>query len=96
LQSCSYLAHHFDGANWHLPHRDVAFVAISRAPLPKLRSLQERLAGVSSGSRRNPEDFNFDYHVSSPRRKSKKTKVYYNYATGEFISDELPGLERVL
>ncbi|HWX15563.1 MAG TPA: DUF899 family protein, partial [Chthoniobacterales bacterium] len=22
-KSCSYLADHFDGANWHLPHRDV-------------------------------------------------------------------------
>ena len=21
-KSCSYLADHFDGANWHLPHRD--------------------------------------------------------------------------
>src|SRR4029450_6297230 len=24
-KSCSYLADHFDGANWHLPHRDVTF-----------------------------------------------------------------------
>ena len=23
-KSCSYLADHFDGANWHLPHRDVS------------------------------------------------------------------------
>ncbi len=22
-KSCSYLADHFDGANWHLPHRDI-------------------------------------------------------------------------
>ena len=34
-KSCSYLADHFDGANWHLPHRDVAFVVVSRAPLSK-------------------------------------------------------------
>src|SRR5712691_12389869 len=30
-KSCSLLADHFDGANWHLPQRDVTFVAISRA-----------------------------------------------------------------
>ena len=30
-KSCSYLADHFDGANWHLPHRDVTLVVISRA-----------------------------------------------------------------
>ena len=35
-KSCSYLADHFDGANWHLPHRDVTFVVISRAPLSEL------------------------------------------------------------
>jgi len=33
-KSCSYLADHFDGANIHLPHRDVACIAVSRAPLP--------------------------------------------------------------
>jgi predicted dithiol-disulfide oxidoreductase (DUF899 family) len=42
-KSCSYVADHFDGANWHLPHRDVSFVAISRAPLRKLEAYQKRL-----------------------------------------------------
>src|SRR5437660_10790134 len=50
--SCSYLADHFDGANWHLPHRDVAFVVISRAPLsesePYIRRLGGPFKGVSS------------------------------------------------
>ena len=31
--SCSYLADHFDGAVIHLAQRDVALVAVSRAPL---------------------------------------------------------------
>src|SRR6059036_2538554 len=42
-KSCSYLADHFDGANWHLPHRDVSFVAISRAPLSKLEGYKKRM-----------------------------------------------------
>src|ERR1043165_3468159 len=37
-KSCSYLADHFDGANWHLRHRDVTLVAISRAPLPEIEA----------------------------------------------------------
>jgi predicted dithiol-disulfide oxidoreductase (DUF899 family) len=37
-------------------------------------------------------DFNFDYHVSFTKEDEKKNKVYYNYAEGEFVSDELPGL----
>ncbi len=36
-KSCSYLADHFDGANWHLPHRDVTFVVVSRAPLSEIQ-----------------------------------------------------------
>src|SRR5437899_4616801 len=35
-KSCSFLADHFDGANWHLPHRDVSFVVVSRASLAEL------------------------------------------------------------
>src|SRR5205823_11217559 len=42
-KSCSYLADHFDGANWHLPHRDVAFVVISRAPLSEFEPYKKRL-----------------------------------------------------
>jgi predicted dithiol-disulfide oxidoreductase (DUF899 family) len=37
-------------------------------------------------------DFNFDYHVSFTKEDEKKQRVIYNYATQEFISDELPGL----
>ena len=40
-KSCSYLADHFDGANWHLPHRDVTFLVISRAPLSELEAVQK-------------------------------------------------------
>src|SRR5213594_2935024 len=43
-RSCSYLADHFDGANWHLPHRDVTFVVVSRAPLSEFQPYQKRLA----------------------------------------------------
>jgi predicted dithiol-disulfide oxidoreductase (DUF899 family) len=40
----------------------------------------------------NDNDFNFDYHVSFTKEEGQKNKVNYNYAAGEFISDELPGL----
>src|SRR5436309_3923312 len=41
-KSCSYLADHFDGANWHLPHRDVTFVVVSRAPFSETRVYKKR------------------------------------------------------
>src|SRR5438132_417848 len=42
-KSCSYVADHFNGANWHLPQRDVTLVAISRAPLSKLEAYKKRM-----------------------------------------------------
>ena len=91
-KSCSYLADHFDGANWHLPHRDVSFVAISRAPLSKLESYKKRMGWRFKWLSSQRNDFNFDYHVSFTKEDEKKNKVCYNYEVGEFISDELPGL----
>src|SRR5436309_7988706 len=42
-KNCSYLADHFDGANWHLPHRDVSFVVVSRAPLSEIEAYKNRM-----------------------------------------------------
>jgi predicted dithiol-disulfide oxidoreductase (DUF899 family) len=91
-KSCSYLADHFDGANWHLPHRDVTFVVISRAPISKLESYQKRMGWRFKWLSSHGNDFNFDYHVSFTKEEEQKNKVYYNYGEGEFMSDELPGL----
>jgi predicted dithiol-disulfide oxidoreductase (DUF899 family) len=91
-KSCSYLADHFDGANWHLPHRDVSFVVISRAPLSEIERYKKRMGWRFRWLSSYGNDFNFDYHVSFTEEDEKKGRVVYNYATQEFISDELPGL----
>src|SRR6267143_32790 len=91
-KSCSYLADHFDGANWHLPHRDVTLIAISRAALPKLEAYKKRLGWRFKWLSSHDNEFNFDYHVSFTKEEEKANKVYYNYGMGEFMSDELPGL----
>ena len=51
-KSCSFLVDHVDGANVHLAHHDVTFVAISRTPLSQIEPLRIAWAGVSSGCRR--------------------------------------------
>ena len=91
-KSCSYLADHFDGANRHLPHRDVTFVVISRAPLSEIKAYQKRMGWRFKWLSSHDNEFNFDYHVSFTKEEEKANKVYYNYGTGEFMSDELPGL----
>jgi predicted dithiol-disulfide oxidoreductase (DUF899 family) len=91
-KSCSYLADHFDGANWHLPHRDVSFVVISRAPFAEIAAYQKRMRWRFKWFSSHANSFNFDYHVSFTKEDEKRGKVSYNYGTWEFISDELPGL----
>src|SRR5216110_1859752 len=91
-KSCSYLADHFDGANWHLQHRDVTFVIVSRAPLPELQPFKKRMGWSFKWVSSYGSDFNFDYHVSFTEEEERKNKIYHNYETTEFISDELPGL----
>jgi predicted dithiol-disulfide oxidoreductase (DUF899 family) len=91
-KSCSYLADHFDGANWHLPHRDVTFVVVSRAPFSEIKLYQRRMGWRFKWLSAYGSDFNFDYHVSFTPDAEQANKVYYNYQMGEFMMDELPGL----
>jgi len=91
-KSCSYLADHFDGANWHLPHRDVNFVAISRAPLSELAPYKKRMGWRFKWLSSDGSDFNFDYHVSATEEEKAQEKMLYNYEVDELQSDEMPGL----
>jgi predicted dithiol-disulfide oxidoreductase (DUF899 family) len=91
-KSCSFLADHFDGANWHLPQRDVTFVVISRAPLSELEPYKKRMGWRFKWVSSSGNDFNFDYHVSATQDEKAKEKMFYNYETDELMSDEMPGL----
>jgi predicted dithiol-disulfide oxidoreductase (DUF899 family) len=91
-KSCSYLADHFDGANWHLPQRDVTLAVISRAPFGEIQSYQKRMGWRFKWVSSHENDFNFDYHVSATEEEKAKDKMFYNYETGELMSDEMPGL----
>jgi predicted dithiol-disulfide oxidoreductase (DUF899 family) len=91
-KSCSYLADHFDGANWHLPHRDVTFLVISRASLSEIEPFRKRMGWRFKWLSSHSNDFNFDYHVSATEDDEAKGRMYYNYKTQEPMSDEMPGL----
>jgi predicted dithiol-disulfide oxidoreductase (DUF899 family) len=91
-KSCSYLADHFDGANWHLPHRDVMSVVISRAPLSKIEAFKKRMGWRFKWVSSCGNDFNFDYHVSATKEEQEKGKMYYNYTMQEIDTEEWPGL----
>ena len=90
--SCSFLADHFDGANMHLPQRDVTFVVVSRAPLAEIEKFKKRMGWQFKWVSSYGTDFNHDYQVSESPEEKESGKAYYNYEMGEFPSDERPGL----
>jgi len=77
--SCSYLADHFDGAAMHLAQRDVAFVVVSRAPLPEIEKFKARMGWKFKWVSSFGSDFNFDYQVSATPEQKAAGKVMYNY-----------------
>src|SRR6201992_4261769 len=62
--SCSALADGFDGFAGHLQNHDVAFSAVSRAPLAKLQAYKRRMEWTFPWASSHGGDFNFDFNVS--------------------------------
>ena len=91
-KSCSFVADHFDGAIPHLNARDVAMVAVSRAPLARIEAFQRRMGWRFRWVSSYGSDFNYDFHVSFTPEEMAGGEVYYNYRTGEFPSEEAPGV----
>ncbi len=89
--SCSFLADGFDGAAVHLAHRDVTFLAISRATLREIEAFKKRMGWQFKWVSSFENEFNHDYHVSFTKEEQAKGKVYYNYDLTEFPAEEAPG-----
>ena len=88
---CSFWADTFANTGAHLAARDVALVAISRAPLAKLEAFKSRqgwtFPWVSSGE----GDFNYDFGVSFTQAQVASGQALYNYGSAR-PRGESPGL----
>lgn len=89
---CSFGADHIDGANQHLKHHDVTFVAVSRAPLAKLLAYKKRMGWKFDWVSSAGSDFNFDFNVSFTDADRARGKVFYNFGEIDSTMDELPGV----
>ena len=90
--SCSFMADHTDGMKVHLAHRDVTFVAISRAPLAEIERFRRRMGWQFNWVSSFGSDFNHDFHVSFTPEEEARGQVHYNYDTQPFECEELPGI----
>jgi predicted dithiol-disulfide oxidoreductase (DUF899 family) len=90
-KSCSYMADHTDGTLVHLKHRDTAFVAISRAPLPEIELFQKRMGWKFPWVSSFGNDFNRDFRVTFTADEVGGDKTGYNFGSGS-AGEEMPGI----
>jgi predicted dithiol-disulfide oxidoreductase (DUF899 family) len=88
---CSFQADHVDGVLWHIVHRDVTFVAVSRAPWPRIEAFRKRMGWRFKWVSSSGSDFNYDFNVSFTPEDAARGKVFYNFDWRDWQSEELPG-----
>ncbi|MFO1505501.1 MAG: thioredoxin family protein [Lysobacterales bacterium] len=76
---CSFVMDHADAARRHFEHADLAFAAVSRAPISRIEQVRSRMGWtfpwVSSGD----GDFNYDFGVSFTEADRASGRATYNY-----------------
>src|SRR6266576_3216267 len=77
--SCSAIADGFDGSVVHLANHDVAFSAVSRAPLAKVQAYKRRMGWSFPWASSFESDFNYDFHVSHTEKEWQSGAVAYNF-----------------
>jgi len=91
-KSCSFWADNFNGIVVHLNQRDVSFLAISRAPLPRIEAFKKRMGWTFKWVSSFGSDFNYDYQVSVRPEQLASGEAVYNYAPSTMTIEERPGI----
>lgn len=90
--SCSAIADSFDPVVIHLANHDVTLMAISRAPLAKLRAYKRRMGWTFPWASAADSDFTADFNVYFTEAQQREGLVEYNYQRGGHAMDasEIP------
>jgi predicted dithiol-disulfide oxidoreductase (DUF899 family) len=91
-KSCSFMMDHFNPTVVHLKARDVAFAAISHAPLKDILPFKQRMGWAVNWVSSHGSGFNQDFQVSFTEEEIKRGGVYYNYHQMDFPQTEAPGI----
>ena len=90
-KGCSFIADHIDAAREHFEHADLAFAAISRAPLKRIEQVRQRLGWTFPWVSSHGTDFNFDFGVSFKEEDIASGRAIYNYGTPIKSSQDMHG-----
>ncbi|MGH8017490.1 MAG: DUF899 domain-containing protein [Opitutaceae bacterium] len=77
--ACSAIADGFSGCVVHLENHDVAFSAISRAPLAKLQVYKKRMGWSFPWASSFGSDFNYDFQAAFTEEQQRSGSVEYNF-----------------
>jgi predicted dithiol-disulfide oxidoreductase (DUF899 family) len=77
--SCSAIADGFDGVVVHLMNHDVAFCAVSRAPLAKLQAYRRRMGWSFPWASSFDGDFNYEFQVAQTPEQQRSGAGEYNF-----------------
>jgi predicted dithiol-disulfide oxidoreductase (DUF899 family) len=81
--ACSAIADGFNGFVVHLENHDVAFTAVSRAPLEKLQAYKRRMGWSFPWASSFGSDFNYDFNTSVTEEQQRAGIVEYNFRTDD-------------
>lgn len=90
--SCSFWADNFNGIDVHLRHRDISFLAISRASYPKIEAYKKRMGWGFKWVSSLDTDFNFDFGVSFTPEQLADGNAVWNYQQQTPPATEMVGI----
>jgi predicted dithiol-disulfide oxidoreductase (DUF899 family) len=76
---CSLIADHIDAARQHFEQADLAFAAVSRAPLEQIEAVKQRMGWSFPWVSSYASDFNFDFGVYFTPDDRAAGRAFYNY-----------------
>jgi predicted dithiol-disulfide oxidoreductase (DUF899 family) len=91
-KSCSYWADSYEGLSAHLAARDIAFTAVSSAPLERLLDFKKRMGWTFNWVSSFENGFNHDFDVGFDETRPNDRSRAYNFGNmPDAFMDEMHG-----
>jgi len=90
-KGCSFVADHIDAARRHFGDADLAFAAISRAPIERIDQVKRALGWTFTWVSSYGGDFNYDFGVSFHKEDIAAGRATFNYGTPIKSSEDMMG-----
>ena len=88
---CSFISDHIDAARQHFEQADLAFAAISRAPLERIEQVRRRMGWTFPWVSSFGTQFNYDFGVSFTKEDIATGRALYNYGTPITSAEDMHG-----